>query len=68
MDASCYLQKSIHVFNLIHKYVSRILGTYQNDCRLFYFLFLLISERIRRNIPMENDAPVISRSTSQMLE
>ena len=29
MDATCTIQYSIHVFNLVHKYVSRILGTYQ---------------------------------------
>ena len=29
MDASCTIQDSIHVFSLIHKYVSSILGTYQ---------------------------------------
>ena len=28
MDASCTIQDSIHVFNLVHKYVSSILGTY----------------------------------------
>ena len=30
MDATCTIQDSIHVFNLVHKYVSRILGTYQS--------------------------------------
>lgn len=29
MDATSTIQDSIHVFNLVHKYVSRILGTYQ---------------------------------------
>ena len=29
MDAACTIQDSIHVFSLVHKYVSRILGTYQ---------------------------------------
>ena len=29
MDASCTIQDSIHVFSLVHKYVSSILGTYQ---------------------------------------
>ena len=29
MDATCTIQDSIHVFRLVHKYVSRILGTYQ---------------------------------------
>ena len=33
MDATCTIQDSIHVFNLVHKYVSRILGTYQGLCR-----------------------------------
>ena len=28
MDATCEIQDSIHVFSLVHKYVSRILGTY----------------------------------------
>ena len=28
MDATCTIQDSIHVFRLVHKYVSRILGTY----------------------------------------
>ena len=27
MDATCAIQDSIHVFSLVHKYVSRILGT-----------------------------------------
>ena len=31
MDATCTIQDSIHVFSLIHKYVSRILGTYQTE-------------------------------------
>ena len=35
MDATCTIQDSIHVFNLVHKYVSRILGTYQ-------YLYLLL--------------------------
>ena len=29
MDASCTIQGSIHDLRLVHKYVSRILGTYQ---------------------------------------
>ena len=33
MDATCTIQDSIHVFNLVHKYVSRILGTYQINAR-----------------------------------
>ena len=30
MDATCAIQDSIHVIGLVHKYVSRILGTYHN--------------------------------------
>ena len=30
MDAACTIQDSIHVFSLVRKYVSRILGTYHN--------------------------------------
>jgi len=31
MDAACTIQDSIHVFSLVRKYVSRILGTYQEE-------------------------------------
>jgi hypothetical protein len=37
MDATCTIQDSIHVFNLVHKYVSRILGTYQSSWVFLYF-------------------------------
>ena len=30
MDAACTIQDSIHVFSLVRKYVSRILGTYHS--------------------------------------
>ena len=30
MDATCAIQASIHVFSLVRKYVSRILGTYHH--------------------------------------
>ena len=40
MDATCTIQDSIHVFSLVHKYVSRILGTYQTD-GLPFFVFIL---------------------------
>ena len=36
MDATCTIQDSIHVFSLVHKYVSRILGTYQNGWCFFH--------------------------------
>ena len=39
MDATCTIQDSIHVFNLVHKYVSRILGTYHIDWVLFILLY-----------------------------
>lgn len=45
MDATCTIQDSIHVFNLVHKYVSRILGTY-HVCRGFLFCTLCV--RLRR--------------------
>ena len=38
MDATCTIQDSIHVFNLVHKYVSRILGTYQFIGGIFLIL------------------------------
>ena len=38
MDATCTIQDSIHVFSLVHKYVSRILGTYQKSGQSFCFL------------------------------
>ena len=33
MDATCAIQASIHVFSLVRKYVSRILGTYHSGVR-----------------------------------
>ena len=38
MDATCAIQASIHVFSLVRKYVSRILGTYQISG---FFIFML---------------------------
>ena len=46
MDATCTIQDSIHVFNLVHKYVSRILGTYH---KLVWGIF-----RISKNTPNDN--------------
>ena len=40
MDATCSIQDSIHVFSLVHKYVSRILGTYHFDNGLFIYFFI----------------------------
>ena len=33
MDATCAIQASIHVFSLVRKYVSRILGTYHTPLK-----------------------------------
>ena len=38
MDATCKIQDNIHVFSLAHKYVSRILGTYQIVRIVFYLI------------------------------
>ena len=43
MDATCTIQDSIHVFNLVHKYVSRILGTYQCVIGAFLLYYLVPS-------------------------
>ena len=34
MDATCAIQASIHVFSLVRKYVSGILGTYHSPAGL----------------------------------
>ena len=39
MDAACTIQDSIHVFSLVRKYVSRILGTYHR--RWGFYLFYI---------------------------
>ena len=41
MDATRAIQDSIHVFSLVRKYVSRILGTYHNDLP-FYILSIIV--------------------------
>ena len=43
MDATRAIQDSIHVFSLVRKYVSRILGTYQCGAALFYGLIRRMS-------------------------
>ena len=45
MDATCAIQASIHVFSLVSKYVSRILGTYQNFFRDLFYPFRLSAMR-----------------------
>ena len=47
MDATCAIQDSIHVFSLVHKYVSRILGTYHTWLALADFLLYAIIPRNR---------------------
>ena len=46
MDAACTIQDSIHVFSLVRKYVSRILGTYHYQISpigaLLFLLFHII--------------------------
>ena len=42
MDATCTIQDSIHVFSLVHKYVSRILGTYHSPIGALLFLLFHI--------------------------
>ena len=42
MDATCSIQDSIHVFSLVYKYVSRILGTYHKGLTVFIFLYYLV--------------------------
>ena len=37
MDATCAIQASIHVFSLVRKYVSRILGTYHSHRGFFIY-------------------------------
>ena len=44
MDATCTIQDSIHVFNLVHKYVSRILGTYQTMLKQIGGFFHIIKK------------------------
>ena len=49
MDATCAIQASIHVFSLVRKYVSRILGTYQwGGGFLFRPLFVCKSSHVSR--------------------
>jgi len=51
MDATCTIQDSIHVFNLVHKYVSRILGTYQNAGVLLFCLIIYQASDTSPRIP-----------------
>ena len=41
MDATCAIQASIHVFSLVRKYVSRILGTYHINRTEFFVCNIL---------------------------
>ena len=49
MDATCAIQASIHVFSLVRKYVSRILGTYQlPEWQLHGLFYVLYISRMRQ--------------------
>ena len=60
MDATCTIQDSIHVFNLVHKYVSRILGTY-HLCRGVYVFFGRVEPIIRSGMYHIIHAEMLSR-------
>ena len=56
MDAACTIQDSIHVFSLVHKYVSRILGTYQirKGFLLLFTILIFIVQCLclHKNLPL----------------
>ena len=60
MDATCTIQDSIHVFNLVHKYVSRILGTY-HLCRGVYVFVGRVEPVIRSEMCHIIHAEMLSR-------
>ena len=45
MDATCAIQDSIHVFSLVRKYVSRILGTYHYGVVSFFVAYKSMDRR-----------------------
>ena len=47
MDATCKIQDNIHVFSLAHKYVSRILGTYQSFAVFFLVMVIDITNPLQ---------------------
>ena len=49
MDAPCKIQRSIHVFRLVYRYVSRILDTYQ------FWVTLVIKKGSRYEILVDAD-------------
>ena len=50
MDATCTIQDSIHVFNLVHKYVSRILGTYHFGGDFFVLKRICLIHRLQEKL------------------
>ena len=60
MDATCTIQDSIHVFNLVHKYVSRILGTY-HLCRGVYVFIGRVEPVLRSEMCHMIHAEMLSR-------
>ena len=62
MDATCAIQDSIHVFSLVLKYVSRILGTYQfliDALTLYYNNILLLISLVFQNNLCELSSDII---------
>ena len=65
MDATCTIQDSIHVFSLVHKYVSRILGTYH---KLAFFVKNIIeSDEKKASNKNENKADVYTEIKEQIV-
>lgn len=60
MDATCAIQASIHVFSLVRKYVSRILGTYQTLPGFFHYtnitMFTVTRVRVKKRKALDVSA------------
>ena len=77
MDATCTIQDSIHVFNLVHKYVSRILGTYHSGWGIFSYMNLFPNQPFSSQLStggifillhfLPNSHPIISTTASESL-
>ena len=50
MDATCTIQDSIHVFSLVHKYVSRILGTYHLPVERPAFFYCRKGDKVGKSL------------------
>ncbi len=58
MDATCTIQDSIHVLSLVHKYVSRILGTYHAESFLCSWYILVNAVVVEAGSPFLSEAQV----------